>query len=533
MILIIDNYDSFTYNLYQYFGEIDSDVKVARNDEISTDDIEKLNPRAIVFSPGPGTPDDTGICREVLNTFKGRIPILGICIGHQLIGDYFGAKVIQAKEIVHGKVSKINHNGKGIFEGIKKGIKGMRYHSLILDRDTIPSELEIIADTDDGIVMAVKHRDYYIYGVQFHPESILSEQGKKILRNFAEGIGMCRNFKDYTEKLINRENLSRCEAREAMKEIMSGELNESQMSSFLACLRMKGETIDEILGFVDAIRGYDKEFNIDDFYAIDTCGTGGDGGKTFNISTAVAIIVASAGVKVVKHGNRAVSSKSGSADVLGQLGLDIQIPEEQSKGCLDDTNMTFLFAPQYHKAMKNVAQVRKNLGFRTVFNMLGPIINPAAIRGQMMGIYDGRFTEIIAEVLSNLGRERAMVVHGDDGLDEISISTGTKVSEVKDGKIITYHIEPEDFGFNKTSIDEVAGGTAEENSKIIIDILKGVKGAKRNIVVLNAAAALYVGKAVDSLKDGVKMAEELIDSGKAYESLEKIVSYHKNVKAVV
>ncbi|SHJ54593.1 anthranilate synthase/phosphoribosyltransferase [Hathewaya proteolytica DSM 3090] len=533
MILIIDNYDSFTYNLYQYFGEIYKEVQVVKNDKITIDEIEKMCPSAIVFSPGPGRPEDTGICREVIAAFKGKIPMLGICIGHQLIGQYFGAKVIQSDKIVHGKISMVNHNGNGIFSDVKSPMKAMRYHSLIVDRSSIPQELQIIAEAEDGTVMGLKHREYNIYGVQFHPESILTEDGKKIIKNFLEGLQMCKNFKEYTEKLLNREDLSREESRGAMKQIMSGKLTESEMGSFLACMRMKGETEEEILGFVEAIKGYDEEFDIQGEYAIDTCGTGGDGGKTFNISTVVAIIAASAGIKVAKHGNRAVSGKSGSADVLAALGIDIQMPEEQSMGCFHETNMTFLFAPQYHKAMKNVAQVRKNLGFRTIFNMLGPIINPAPIKGQIMGIYDGRATEIIAKVLSGLGRERTMVVHGDDGLDEISLSAGTKITELRDGKIRTYHIEPEDFGFQKVAIEEVAGGSAEDNSKIILDILKGEKGAKRDIVVLNAAAALYVGKKVGDLKEGVQMAEELIDSGKAYECLNKMVRYHQSVKVVI
>lgn len=530
MILIIDNYDSFTYNLYQYLGEIHGDIKVVKNDEISIDVIRRMKPCAIVFSPGPGMPSDTGICRDVIENFKGEIPILGICIGHQLIGEYFGATVVQADEIVHGKVSAINHNGQDIFKGVKDKMKAMRYHSLILKRDTIPHELEIIADTEDKTVMAIKHKDYHIYGMQFHPESILTEYGKKILRNFVEGLDVCKDFKYYTEKILNRENLNKNEAKGAMEQIMSGKLTESEMGSFLSCMRMKGETEEEILGFVDAIRSYDKEFDIGDEYAIDTCGTGGDGGRTFNISTVVAIIAASAGIKVVKHGNRAVSGKSGSADVLSALGLDIQLGEEQSKECLLENNMTFLFAPQYHKAMKNVAKVRQNLGFRTIFNILGPIINPASIKGQIMGVYDGKNMEIIAKVLKGLGRERAMIVHGDDGLDEISLSSRTKVTELNDGEIKTYYIEPEELGFKKVSVDTVSGGTAEENSKIIIGILKGIKDPKRDIVIINTAAALYVGKKVQSLQEGVKMAEELIDSGKAYKTLQNIIEYHESAR---
>lgn len=334
-------------------------------------------------------------------------------------------------------------------------------------------------------------------------------------------------FKNILEGVLNRENLSTAGARGIMQEIMAGELSPPQISSFLTSLRMKGETIEEITGFTEAIKSFAKEFPIDNKYTIDTCGTGGDGGKTFNISTAVAIIVSASGAMVVKHGNRAVSSKSGSADVLKSLGFNIEMEEERSKECLYKNGMTFLFAPKYHSAMKNVAPIRQELGVRTVFNLLGPLINPANIKGQVLGVYDGKLTDTLGEVLLKLNRERALVVHGEDGLDEITITTTTKVTEVKDGTLRTYLIKPEDYGIKRASIEEVAGGDSEENSKIILDILKGEKGAKRDIVLLNTGAALYVGKITESIEEGIKYAEELIDSGKAYKKLQDLISYHR------
>ncbi len=229
-------------------------------------------------------------------------------------------------------------------------------------------------------------------------------------------------------------------------------------------------------------------------YAIDTCGTGGDGGKTFNISTAASIIAAAAGIKVAKHGNKAVSSKSGSADVLKELGINIELDKSKVEKAIDNIGMGFLFAPMYHSAMKNVAGIRKELGVRTIFNILGPITNPAFVKGQILGVYKKELTHHIAKTLMNLGCERAMVVHGADGLDEITTTALTYVSELKDGKVRDYTIDPEEYGIEKASYEDISGGTPKENADIILDILKGKKGRKRDIVVLNSAAALYVGK---------------------------------------
>jgi anthranilate phosphoribosyltransferase len=337
------------------------------------------------------------------------------------------------------------------------------------------------------------------------------------------------------KKIVTKENLTTEEAEKAMNAIMSGDCAPSQIGAFLIGLRMKGETIDEITGCAVAMKQNAKAFDIsfhdnnkEKTLVIDTCGTGGDGANTFNISTAVSIIAAAAGIKVAKHGNRAVSSKSGSADVLAELGFNIEVDTVESQECLKETGMTFLFAQKYHPAMRHAGPVRKELATRTIFNILGPLTNPANIKGQVLGVFDGSLTHSLAEVLLRLGRERALVVHGKDGLDEITITSETLISEVKDGEVIDYIINPEDYGISLCSnAEDLKGGDAKENAAIIVNILKGEKGPKRNIVLINAAAALYVGKAVDSLKDGVKLAEELIDSGAAYERLGQIINFSK------
>ncbi|OPJ64886.1 anthranilate phosphoribosyltransferase [Clostridium oryzae] len=326
------------------------------------------------------------------------------------------------------------------------------------------------------------------------------------------------------------ENLTLEQAENCMDEIMSGKCTNAQIAAFLTAMRMKRETIDEITGCAVAMKGKAEPFKIlaegGDDYAIDTCGTGGDGGRTFNISTAAAIVAAAAGVKVAKHGNRAVSSKSGSADVLKELGFNIELSVAASEKCLNQTGMTFLFAQSYHKAMKYAGPVRKELGVRTLFNILGPLTNPADIKGQVLGVYSPELVHSVAEVLNKLGRERAMVLHGSDGLDEITLTGTTKVSEVKNGRVIDYEIDPREYGMKLVNMEAIGGGTPEENAKTIKFILAGEKSAKRDIVVLNSAAAIYAGKKADSYAEGIKIAESILDSGKALEKLNEIVAFN-------
>jgi anthranilate phosphoribosyltransferase len=327
------------------------------------------------------------------------------------------------------------------------------------------------------------------------------------------------------KKIIIRKDLTENEAYEAMNEIMKGEATESQIGGFLVGLRMKGEKVEEITGCARAMRDNAIPVRPKSDFVIDTCGTGGDGGKTFNISTAVAIIAAAGGVKVAKHGNRAVSSKSGSADVLAELGFNIDMESEKAAKCIDEQGMAFLFAQKYHHAMKNVAGTRKKLGIRTIFNILGPLTNPSFVKGQILGVYNKNLTNTLANVLLNLDCEKALVVCGGDGLDEITTTTFTHVSEIKKGRVLDYIINPEQLGIKLAAQEDIKGGSAKENAEVIVDILKGRKGAKRDVVVINSAAALYVGNACGSIQDGIKLAEEIIDSGRAYEKMKELIKY--------
>lgn len=323
-------------------------------------------------------------------------------------------------------------------------------------------------------------------------------------------------------KLSKKEDLTYQEAYECMNEIMDDQASDIQKAAYLTALSLKGETIDEITASAKGMREHCVKL-LNDQDVLEIVGTGGDGSNSFNISTTSSIVIASGGVKVAKHGNRAASSKSGAADCLEALGVDITINEKRSKELLNDINICFLFAQNYHLAMKYVAPVRKELGIRTVFNILGPLTNPAGATYQVMGVYDESLVEPLAQVLSNLGVKRAMVVYGRDGLDEISASNETFVCEINENQFKTYTISPEQFGLQRCLKDELVGGTPKENTRITRDVLNGKQGGSRTAVLMNAGAGLYIGGKVDSLQAGIDLAAELIDSGKANEKLEEFI----------
>ena len=335
-------------------------------------------------------------------------------------------------------------------------------------------------------------------------------------------------IKDAILQLAKKEDISYDLAKESMNEIMGGKATDVQMSAYLTALSMKGETIDEITASAEAMRSHCIKL-LNDCEVLEIVGTGGDGSNSFNISTTSSIVISSAGVPVAKHGNRAASSKSGAADVLESLGVNINVSAEQSAQILRKINLCFLFAQNYHIAMKYVAPIRKELGIPTIFNILGPFANPAGASMQVMGVYDESLVRPLTKVLHNLGVKKALVVFGQDKLDEISVSSPTTVCEIKDDDIIEYVIKPEDFGFERCSKDDLVGGDPDFNAKITQSILDGEKGPKRNAVVINSAAGLYVAGKVSSLKEGVVMAEELIDTGVAKKQLEQFIKLSNKI----
>ncbi len=528
MVLILDNYDSFTYNLYQIFLKLNYKIKVVRSDKITIDEINKLNPSYIVLSPGPGTPDDAGICIEVVQKLKGKYPILGVCLGHQSILAAFGVPIVSAKRIVHGKVEKIIHNEKGIFRNIPKDISATRYHSLAAKKNKIPDSFTVSAECEDGEVMAVEHKDYCIVGLQFHPESIGTKEGEKIVKNFLNYKREAVPIKDYLQKLLNQENLTKQEAFDFMDELTEGNLPEAQIASFLTSMQIKGVTAEELAGCASVLKK--KAFYFpkpkDNEKRLDTCGTGGSkASKTFNVSTVVSILAAAAGAKTVKHGNRAATSKSGSADLLEKLGINIEMSPEKSFEVYDKIGLTFLYARKFHSAMRHAVSTRTALGFRTLFNLIGPLSNPAYATHQIIGVFNKEYTDIMCKALSLLGIERAMVVHGLDGLDEISLSAPTKISELKNGEINSYIFDPKSIGLDLIPNNKLKGGDAELNKNICLDILKGKKSEKAQLVFLNTGAALYLYGIADSIKEGYRIAEETVKSNKPLDLLENFKKY--------
>ena len=327
-------------------------------------------------------------------------------------------------------------------------------------------------------------------------------------------------IRETIQKVVDGENLTEHETVDTMNEIMSGEATPAQVASFITALRIKGETIEEITGAARVMREKSTKIHTKHPFAVDTCGTGGDGSHSFNISTTAAFVVAGTEIPVAKHGNRAASSQSGSADVLKALGVNIEIGPEQVGACIDDVGIGFLFAVALHGAMRHAIGPRQEIGIRTIFNALGPLTNPAGAQAQVLGVYAPTLTESLANVLKNLGSQRAFVVHGEDGLDEITTTTTTQVSELVGGEVNTYTLDPTELGIPAAQPSDLKGGTPEENAEITLSILGGDKGPKRDIVLLNAAAAIVAGGKATDIAAGLAVAAESIDSGRALEKLE-------------
>jgi anthranilate phosphoribosyltransferase len=345
---------------------------------------------------------------------------------------------------------------------------------------------------------------------------------------------------DALHRIANhRQSLAREEARAVMTEVLTAQCSDTQIAALLVALHMKGETVEEIVGFAEAIRAAATPLELNTGLVldssgtgrdalVDTCGTGGDASGTFNISTATAFVVAGAGVRVAKHGNRSMTSKCGSADVMEALGVNISLPPAHIKDCLAQVGIAFLFAPAMHSAMKHVQTARRELHLRTVFNLLGPLTNPAHATCQVVGVYSAELVEKLAEALSMLGLRRALVVHGNDGLDEITISAPTRIAEVRDGQVRSYEVTPEEFGLQRAPLEEISGGDATRNAMLIREVLAGKKSARRDVVLLNAAAALVAAGRFDHLGDAMPLAAKAIDSGEAERKLDGLAQFSKS-----
>lgn len=535
MILLIDNYDSFVYNVAQYLQELTvEEVKTVRNDQITLADIRKMNPSHIVLSPGPKHPKNSKVCLEILQQID-NIPILGICLGHQALGLVNGATVARLSEPLHGKTSEITVTDENsvLFRGLPKNFEVMRYHSLYVSKRGLPDTLKVTALSTDGVIMAMEHRWKPIYSIQFHPESFFTQYGKNIIKNFLVGTLPDENVdannererlianevcSKYLKKLQDNLPLSDTDFKEICAVINKKHYDIVQLGALLVLISEKSLYPESLTAFVKNILAYSTTF-ADERPMIDLCGTGGDGLKTINISTSVAFIVGALGVKVAKHGNRSVTSKSGSTDVLDSLGVEVVTSLMKQLNLLDSKGLAFFHAPFFHPLVGEVKEVRQRLGIRTVFNVLGPLLHPnTKLKYQLVGLYHEPVMRLYAETLKLLGRKHALVVRGNDGLDEISICDETKIVEIKDGKILEYTIAPEMFGFKRAFHADIEGGSPDENAEILLRILKGEeKSAKRDIVVLNAMFALYTAEVVKHPADAKELIEEALESGKVYE----------------
>ena len=534
MILLIDNYDSFVFNVAQYLGELtDEEVRTVRNDQLTLAEIRALKPSRIVLSPGPKHPKDSGICLEILKEIT-DIPILGICLGHQAFGLVHGATVKRLEVPLHGKTSvlTITEPQSVLFKGLPQQFSVMRYHSLYVDKDTLPQELIITALSDDGVIMALQHKTKPIHSIQFHPESFFTEYGKNILKNFLVGTQAVQSvqntqekakayayevFKAALKKLQENQPLGDSDFKQICEVLHSKQYDIVQLGALLVLISEKSLYPESLTAFVRNILAYSTTF-ADPRPMIDLCGTGGDGLKTINISTTVAFIVAALGVKVAKHGNRSVTSQSGSTDVLGELGIAMESNLMKQLDSLEKNGLAFFHAPFFHNLVGEVREVRQRLGIRTVFNVLGPLLHPnTKLKYQLVGLYHEPVMRLYAETLQLLGREHTLVVRGNDGLDEISICDETKIVEVKGKQILEYTIAPEMFGFKRAFHTDIQGGTPTENAEILRRTLKGEeRGAKADIVILNAMFALYTANVVKHPAEAKPLIEEALRSGKVW-----------------
>ena len=458
----------------------------------------------------------------MIERFAERLPVLGVCLGHQVIVEMYGGRVDRATLLMHGKPDQVSHDSSPLYAGLPSPFEAGRYHSLAAIE--VPDVLVVTARTPDGEVMGVRHRERAVHGVQFHPESVLTPQGRTLIENFLQ-MGAAAMIDVAIATLVERRDLLPEEAHAAMMQVMDGEATPAQIAGFLVGLRMKGETVGEITGCARAMRAHVTPARPQHQTLVDTAGTGGDGAHTFNISTSAALVAAAGGAYVAKHGNRAVSSRSGSADVLEALGVRIDLAPADVADCIDEVGFGFMFAQAHHPAMRHAGPVRRELGVRTVFNVLGPLTNPAGAQRQVVGVYAPELVEPIAQVLAALGTEHALVAHGAGGLDELTPTGENLVAEVRDGQVSVTTVDPREFGAGPGSPEDLGGGDASANAAIIRTVFDGETGPRRDAVILNAGAALYVAGLSETLEQGVYAARDAIDDGRATATLERLVAF--------
>jgi anthranilate synthase/phosphoribosyltransferase len=494
MILLIDNYDSFTYNLYQLIAALGHEVLVVRNNKISIDGIKRLAPSCVILSPGPGRPEDAGLCLEIIRHFSGKLPILGVCLGHQAIAVAFGGQVVRATHIMHGKTSAVSHANSALYQHMPQTFQAGRYHSLTVEKNTLPSVLSIDAETEDKHIMGIRHTTHPTFGVQFHPESILSEAGITLLKNFI--------------------------ATPTLTHLLNHQLSNNQAKTLLRTLKARGETADEIYEAASSMRAAMQPVALN-IPLLDIVGTGGDGFNTINISTGSALLAASMGVNIAKHGNRAVSSKAGSADVLEALGINPDLSSSEISACIQSSGFGFFYAPNFHPTLKHFKTLRKNLGIPTLFNLIGPLLNPASANYMLLGVADPCHLNNMAEVLMRLGVKRACVFHT-EGLDELCPVGPNQIIEINHTERTRYILEPRDYGIARCSINTLQGGDAQHNASILRACLQGAPGPIADTLILNAGIAHYIYGLSGSIQEGITRAKQAHAAGLGYHVLQQL-----------
>ena len=500
MFLLIDNYDSFTYNLVQAFYALGHTPVVVKNDdprllEMAQDPALKM----VCLSPGPGHPSEAGYCLEFLRILDPKIPVLGVCLGHQTLGMFAGAEVVVGPCIMHGKASDIVHDGTGLFKGLPNPMRVGRYHSLVVrtDKDDTHSKFTVTAHGPEGEIMALRYKDRPWVGVQFHPESILTPEGLRLLANFPkevlpEGTG-ADAISSILDTLAGGKDLTADMASAGFSALMDGAMTPSQAGSFLMGLRMKGESPLEMAHATRAALARAVRVEGLEGDTIEVVGTGGDGRSSFNCSTGTALTLAGMGYQVVKHGNRAVSSKCGSADALEGLGIPLDINPSDVKKMLHDRHFVFLFAQRFHPCFRNIAPIRHELGIRTLFNLLGPLINPARPSHILLGVARPALIRLMAETLAQSSVRRAAVVCGAGGYDEITPIGPNEMILLDNGKLTPMTLDPADFGIPPCRPEELAVKSRDEAVAVLRELLAG-RGpvAMRNMLVLNIGMAVHL-----------------------------------------
>lgn len=521
MFLLIDNYDSFTYNLVQAFQTLGRDPLVLCNDDPRILDLAK-NPdlKMVCISPGPSNPQNAGYCLEFLALLPKHIPVLGVCLGHQCLGAFAGAEVVNAPFIMHGKTSEIVHDGMGLFEGLPNPMLVGRYHSLVVaaQEDNEDCLFEVTARAAEGEVMALRYLDRPWVGIQFHPESILTPDGLQLLGNFPSAIekdklgGM--SIRKVLEQLANKQDLDADMAAYAFKSLMDGLMSPAQAGSFLMGLRMKGESPLELAHAASIALARSIRVDGIEGDCIDVVGTGGDGKSSFNCSTATSLTLAGMGYNVVKHGNRAVSSSCGSADALEALNFPLEIEPEEVAQMLKERHFAFLFAPRFHPSFKHIGGVRVDLGLRTLFNLLGPLLNPARPSHLFLGVARLELVELLAETIKQSHIQKALVVHGAGGYDEISPLGISTIMMVEHGKLTPMLLDPGDFGIEPCTEADLFVENKEEAVAVLKKLLAGEGPlAMQQMLILNVGLAIFLLEDKLSLETCMARAHEAVHAG--------------------